>query len=82
MWKKSCEDWKKIYLFISNEDVNDVIKIVKSLEDSGIFIDGVNETVKHKKKNISSVAKDISGRRVWKAGRGYMGKKIYFCSIL
>ena len=32
-------------LFISNEDMNDVIKIIKSLEDSGV-IDGVTETVK------------------------------------
>ena len=34
-------------LFISNEDMNDTIKIIKSLEDSGVLIDGVTETVKH-----------------------------------
>ena len=28
--------------------MNDIIKIVKSLEDSGVFIDGVTETVNHK----------------------------------
>ena len=27
--------------------MNDIIKIVKSLEDSGVFIDGVTETVNH-----------------------------------
>ena len=27
--------------------MNDVIKIVKSLEDSGVLTDGVIETVKH-----------------------------------
>ena len=34
-------------LFISNEDMNDIIKIIKSFEDSGVFIDGVTVTVKH-----------------------------------
>ena len=34
-------------MFISNEDMNDVIKIIKSLEDLGVLIDGVTETVKH-----------------------------------
>ena len=38
---------KRFTLFISNEDINDIIKIVKSLEDSGVLIDGVTETVKH-----------------------------------
>ena len=27
--------------------LSDIIKIIKSLEDSGIVIDGVTETVKH-----------------------------------
>ena len=34
-------------LFISNEDMNDIIKVIKSLEDSGVLIDGVNEAIKH-----------------------------------
>ena len=37
---------KRLTLFISNEGMNDIIKITKSLE--GILIDGVTETVKHK----------------------------------
>ena len=32
-------------VFISNEDMND-IKIIKSLQDLGLLIDGVNEAVK------------------------------------
>ena len=32
-------------MFISNEDMND-IKIIKSLQDLGVLIDGVNEAVK------------------------------------
>ena len=27
--------------------MNDIIKIIKLLEDSGVLIDGVTETVKH-----------------------------------
>ena len=42
---------KGFTLFISNEDLNDIIKIIKSLEDSGVLIDGVTETVKHETKN-------------------------------
>ena len=37
---------KGFTLFISNEDVNDIIKIIKWLEDSGLLIDGVTKTVK------------------------------------
>ena len=33
-------------LFISNEDMNDITKIIKPLEDLGVLIDGVTETVK------------------------------------
>ena len=49
---------KGFTLFISNEDMNDIIKIIKSLEDSGVLIDGVTETVKHeiKKQEGGSVA--------------------------
>ena len=34
--------------FILNEDMNDIIKIIKSLEDLGVLINGVTETVKDK----------------------------------
>ena len=33
-----------------NEDMNDIIKIIKSLEDSGVSIDGVTETVRYEMK--------------------------------
>ena len=36
-------------LFIPNEDMNVIIKITKSLEDSSVLIDGVTET-KHEQK--------------------------------
>ena len=40
---------KGFTLFVLNEDMNDV-KIIKSLEDSSVLIDGVTETVKHEMK--------------------------------
>ena len=42
---------KRFTLFISNEDMNDTTKITNSSEDSGVLIDRVTETVKHKIKN-------------------------------
>ena len=33
--------------------MNDVIEIIKLLKDSGVLIEGVTETVKHKLKNES-----------------------------
>ena len=39
---------KGFTLFVSNEDMNDIIKIIKPLEDSSVSIDGVTETVNHK----------------------------------
>ena len=39
----------KVFTFlISNEDMDDIIKIVKSLENSGLLIDGATELVKMK----------------------------------
>ena len=38
---------KGFTLFISNEDMNDIIKIMKSLEDLNLLIDGITEAVKH-----------------------------------
>ena len=37
-------------LIISNGDMRDLFKIVKSLEDSGILLDGITETVKNEVK--------------------------------
>ena len=38
-------------LIISNKEVDDIIKIVKSLEKFGLLINGVSETAKKKQKN-------------------------------
>ena len=43
---------KGLTLLILNEDMNDIIKIIKSLKDSDALIDWVTEAVKHKLKKI------------------------------
>ena len=37
-------------LIICNEEMNDIMKIVKSLEESGLLIKGVSETIKNEAK--------------------------------
>ena len=37
-------------LIVSNENLNDVMKIVKSLEESGLLIKDVSETIKNEAK--------------------------------
>ena len=45
--KGAVRGGKGFILFISNRDLNDTIKIIKSLQDSGVLFDGVTETVEH-----------------------------------
>ena len=44
-------------LIISNDEIEDIMKIVKSLEDSGLLLKGVSETIqnelKEQKRRIS-----------------------------
>ena len=35
-------------LIVSNDEIGDIIKIVKSLEDSGLLLKGVSETIQDK----------------------------------
>ena len=44
--KGAVRGGKGFTLFISNEDMNDIIKIIKSLEDLGVLVYGVTEAVK------------------------------------
>ena len=39
-----------ITLIISNDEMNDIIKIVKSLENSGVLLKGISETIQHEAK--------------------------------
>ena len=42
-------------LIISNEKINDIIKTVTSLEESGLLIKDVNETIKNEAKEVKGV---------------------------
>ena len=46
--KVAVRSGKGFTLFTSNEDMNNIIKIIKSLEELYALIDGVTGTVKHK----------------------------------
>ena len=48
--KKILGSGNNITLIISNDEINDIIKIVKSLEDSGLSLKGVTETVQNEVK--------------------------------
>ena len=57
--RKICGKWavragKGFTLFISNEAMNDINKIIKSLADSGVLIDSDSETVKLEMKKQES----------------------------
>ena len=42
-------------LIISNDEMDDILKIVKSLEDSGLLLKGVSETIQHEAKEQRGV---------------------------
>lgn len=52
--RNRCRNWKKIHrsrittLIISNEEINNIIKIVKTLEDSDILLKSVTKTIEKK----------------------------------
>ena len=52
-------------LIISNNEMEDIIKIVKSLEDSGLLLKGVTETVQNEvKEQIGGFLSMLLGRLV------------------
>ena len=57
--KETVRAGKKFTLILSNEYMNNIIKIIKSSEDSCVLISPVTETVKHEIKNKK--AADFSG---------------------
>ena len=44
------ESFKRISLVISNEEMEDIKKIVKSLQESGLLIKGISKTIKNESK--------------------------------
>ena len=52
MHKKILESGhNNITLIISNDEMDDILKIVKSLENSGVLLKGVSETIQHEAKD-------------------------------
>ena len=71
-------------LIISNDEIEDIIKIVKSLKDSGLLLKGVSETVQIEVKeqnggflsmllgtlDASILGNTLTGRGINRAGQG------------
>ena len=71
-------------LIISNDEINDIIKIVKSLEDSGLLLKGVTQTVQNEVKEqkggflsmllgtlgASLLGNLLTGKGIYRAGKG------------
>ena len=71
-------------LIIPNDEIEDIIKIIKSLEDSGLLLEGVTETVQNEVKEqkggflsmllgtlgASLLGNLLAGRGIWRAGEG------------
>ena len=82
--KKILGSGNHITLIISNDDIQDLLKIVKSLEDSGILFDGITATVENDVKEqkggflsmllgtlgASLLGNMLAGRGVIRAGEG------------
>ena len=71
-------------LVISNNEIDDIIKIVKSLEDSSLLLKGVTETARNEVKEqkggflsmllgtlgASLLGNLLTGKGIYKAGKG------------
>ena len=83
---------KKTILIISNEEMNDIMKIVKLLEESGLLIKDVSETIKNKAKEqkgnllgtllgtlgASLLGNLLTGKLTIRVGEGTTGAGQYF----
>ena len=84
-------------LIISNDEMNDIIKIVKSLENSGVLLKSVSETIQHEAKEqrggfLSKLLGTLGasllgnlltgGKGVAPAGEGIKKKKIKFTNTI
>ena len=89
--KKILRSGHNTTLIISNDEIKDILKIVKSLEDSGLLLEGVSETIKNEEKEqkagffstllgtlgASLLGNILAGKGVMRAGEGYESKKIF-----
>ena len=46
-WFRSDQRCRNNNLNIANDEMDDILKIVKSLENSGVLLNGVSETIQH-----------------------------------
>ena len=82
--KKKIHGFGTTTLIISNEEMNDVMKIVQALEDSNILLKGVTKTIKNETKEqkggflsmllgtlgASLLGNLLSGKGIGRAGSG------------
>ena len=79
---------RKTTLIISNDEMEDIFKIVRSLKNSGLLLEGVSETIRNEAKEqkggflsmllstlVASLLGDVlKGKGIIKAGYGFKGK--------
>ena len=84
IYKNILGSWNTATLITSNDEMNDIIKIVKYLKDSGLLLKGVTETVQNEVKErkggflsmlldtlgASLLANILTGGGVNRAGKG------------
>ena len=82
--QKILESGRNTTLIISKDEMKDISKIVKSLEDSGLLLEGVSETIKNEAKEqkggflsllldklgVSLLGNIFTGKGVIRAGEG------------
>ena len=82
--KKFLESGNHTTLIISNDNLNDLLEVIKSLEKNGILLDGITETVKNEVKEqkggflsmllgalgVSLLENMLAGRGAIKVGEG------------
>ena len=66
-------------LIISNDEMSDILKMIKSLENSGLLLKGVSETIQHEAKEqrggflsmlLGTLGTSLSGQGVIRVGEG------------
>ena len=71
-------------LIISNEEMNDIMKIVQALEDSNILLKGVTKTIENETREqkggflsmlLGTLGDVLTGKGIERAGSGYHSKK-------
>ena len=75
--KEAVRAGKGFTLFISKEDMNDITKTIKSLEDTNILIDGITETVKHETRKWISWSFVSTSSRFISATSNFFNSKSY-----